>query len=200
MANSAPPPPPATPSPASKLVRIIAVVILALIVLVGLAVLITWLAVKPKQLVFRIDNASARDFSLKNDHLNATFAFLIKAHNPNGRISVYYGPAEVSAAYDGQTVAFNTLAPFRQPRRNVTWLAATLVARDVALPRDVSTDLAVQKKSGNIGLVVRMKARIRFKVGIFRLKHHTLRVSCSPVKVRMPLFKNFETTTCDLDW
>lgn len=200
MANSDPPPPPETPSPASKLVRIIAVVILALIVLVGLAVLITWLAVKPKQLVFRIDNASARDFSLKNDHLNATFAFLIKAHNPNGRISVYYGPAEVSAAYDGQTVAFNTLAPFRQPRRNVTRLAATLVARDVALPRDVSTDLAVQRKSGNIGLVVRIKARIRFKVGIFKLKHYTLRVSCSPVKVRMPLFKNFETAACDLDW
>ncbi|KAF9675145.1 hypothetical protein SADUNF_Sadunf09G0001700 [Salix dunnii] len=173
MANIAPPPPPATPSPASKLVRIIAVVILALIVLIGLAVLITWLTVKPKQLVFRIDNASAHDFNLKNGHLNATFDFLIKAHNPNGRISVYYGPAEVSVAYDGQTIAFNTLAPFHQPRRNVTRLAATLVARDVALPRDLSTDLAIQKKTGNIGLVVRIKARIRFKVVISSEPNHT---------------------------
>lgn len=199
MANSAAPPP-AAPSPASKLVRIIVVVILALIVLFGLAVLITWLIIKPKQLVYRIDSASVHNFNLQNNHLNATFDLLIKAHNPNGRMSVYYDPIEVSVAYDGQTIAFNTLEPFHQPRRNVTRLDATLVARDAALSGALSRDLRVQKKAGNIGMDVRIKARIRFKVGIFKLKHHTLRISCSPVKVRMSSLKNFETASCDLDW
>ncbi|CAK7332131.1 unnamed protein product [Dovyalis caffra] len=195
MANTVPP-----PSPASKLCRIIAVVILALIVLFGLAVLITWLIIKPKQLVYRIDSASVHQFNQNNNHLNATFDFIVKAHNPNGKISVYYDSIEVSASYEGQTIAFNTLEPFYQPHRNVTRLDAALVARDVALSEALSRDLKQQRTSGDIGLDVRIKARIRFKVGIIKLKHRTLRISCSPVKVHMSSLKSLETTSCDLDW
>ncbi|KAJ4843844.1 hypothetical protein Tsubulata_042772 [Turnera subulata] len=192
---------PQRPAPASsRLFRLIAIVILALIVIVGLAVLITWLVLKPKQLAYSIENRSIHNFNIQNDHLNATFDFLLRAKNPNHKISVYYDLLEVSVAVDGQTLAFNTLEPFHQPRRNVTHLEAHLEARDVALSRSMSKNLRVSKASGDVDLDVRVRARIRLKVGIWKLKHRTLKVLCSPVLVHFSSWKTYDTTDCDIDY
>lgn len=202
MANtttSQPPPPSARPVH-SKLLRVIAVIILALIVLVGIAVLITWLVIKPKQLAYIIEARSVHNFNLNKDHLNASFDFVLRAHNPNCRVSVYYDSIDMSVAYEDQTIAFNTLEPFYQPRRNVTRLEARLEARDVALSKSLSGDLRLEKASGQVQLEVRVSARIRFKVGVLKLKHRTLRVLCSPVIVHVSSWKSFESTHCDLDF
>ncbi|XP_021899115.1 uncharacterized protein At1g08160 [Carica papaya] len=179
-----------------SLLRFIAIVILTLIILVGVAVLITWLIVRPKRLVYTIEDPSIKDYKLNNNHLNATFEFFLRSYNPNTRVSVYYDSIEVSIAFNDQTVAFNTIDPFRQPRRNVTRMEAKVVAENLALAAPTARDLNHDKAVGKVELDVYVKARIRVKVGIWKSRHRTLRLVCSPVIV-FSSSKNFESRECD---
>lgn len=191
--------PPAAPPKRTGLLRCIAIVLLALIVLAGIVVLIIWLVVKPKRLVYTIEDGSIHDFNVNNNHLNSTFSFVIRAHNPNGRASIYYDSIEVSVAYDDQNVAFNTLEPFHQPTRNVTRLETKLVAQNVAIASSIAKDLKLEKTSGEVELEVRVKARIRFRVGVWKSDHKTLRVVCDPVMLHFSSSKSFQRTNCDTD-
>ncbi|XP_050212850.1 uncharacterized protein At1g08160 [Mercurialis annua] len=195
-----PPAQPHRPAAHSKLLRVIALVILTLIVILGLVVLITWLIIRPKQIEYSIENGSVSNFNLKNNHLNASFDIFIRAHNPNRRISIYYDVIDVSLSYDDQTLAFNTLEPFHQPRRNVTRLEAKLEARDAALAKSLSNDMRVEKKSGQLQLDLRIKARIRFKVGIMKFKHKHLSVICPAVVVHFSSSKIAQRTYCDVEY
>ncbi|KAJ4724997.1 putative Late embryogenesis abundant (LEA) hydroxyproline-rich glycoprotein family [Melia azedarach] len=181
------------------LFRWIAIFLLTLIVIVGIVVLIVWLIIKPKRLVYTIEDASVHNFNLYNNHLNSTFNFVIRAHNPNGRASIYYDSIEVSVAYDDQSIAFNTLEPFRQPTRNVSRLEAKLVSQNVALSNSISQDLKLEKSAGEVELDVHIKAKIRFKVGVWKSDHRTLRVVCSPVMVHFSSSKSFQRADCDID-
>ncbi|CAL1366965.1 unnamed protein product [Linum trigynum] len=186
--------------PKSSLLRLVIFAVVGLIVLLGLAVLIAWLIVKPKRLVYTIEDASIRNFNIQNDHLNSSFRFDFRAYNPNKRMSVYYDAVEVSTAFDGQTVAFNTLPPFHQPKRNVTVLEARLEARDVALSKSLSKDVRAQRADGQVKVNVRIRARIRFKVGVIKLRHQTVKVLCPAVPVSFRSGQTFQKTECDLDY
>ncbi|GFZ17835.1 hypothetical protein Acr_26g0011050 [Actinidia rufa] len=144
------------------LVRTIAIVLLALIILVGLSVLIIWLAVRPKRLVYTVEEGSIHGFNLtQNNHLNATFNFVIRAYNPNTKISIYYDKVEAYVFYYDETVAFTTVDPFFQPRRNVTHLGLNLMAREAALEGAAAKDLRLEKSSGEVELDIRVKAKIQ---------------------------------------
>lgn len=201
MANGSVTTQPHTAHPPRKgLLSHIAIFLLGLIVIVGVAVLILWLIVKPKRLVYTIEGASIHNYNLSNNsHLNSTFDFTIRAYNPNGRASIYYDSIEVSVAYESQNIAFTTLEPFHQPTRNVTHLEANLVAQNIAVSKSISNDLKHDKSNGHVELDVRVKAKIRFKVGLWKSDHRTLRVICSPVTVRFSSSKNFERTDCEID-
>ncbi|OAY51504.1 uncharacterized protein At1g08160 [Manihot esculenta] len=183
----------------SKLLRVMAMIILTLIFLLGLAVLITWIVIKPKQLVYTIENGSVSNFSLKYNHLSASFDFVIRARNPNRRISIYYDSIDVSLSYDDQTIAFNTLDPFHQPRRNETQLEAKLEARDAALSSGLAKDLKIEKSAGKVQLDVRIKARIRYKVGIWKSKHRTLRILCPSVMLHFSSSEVAQRTFCVIE-
>ena len=201
----APPPPPPPPPPQqaarprhSKLLRLIAIIILALIVLVGLVVLIIWLVVKPKGLVYVVEDGSIHGFSLSNNHLNATFNFVLTAYNPNRKVSIYYDTMEVLVVYGDQNLASNGVQPFHQPHHNATPLDVKLTAQSLLLSGSLSKDLQHDRSSGKVELQVQVKARIRFKVGIWKSKHRTLRVFCLPV-VHFSPHKDFERTNCEMD-
>ncbi|OMO58186.1 Late embryogenesis abundant protein, LEA-14 [Corchorus capsularis] len=110
-----------------------------------------------------MENGSVQNFNLTNNHLNATFDFVLKAENPNRRISVYYDYIESTLMYEDQTIAFNTIDPFYQPRRNVTRVESKLVAQNLSLSPATFKDMRIEKTSGEIEVDVHFKARIRFK-------------------------------------
>ncbi|KAI4322337.1 hypothetical protein L6164_022042 [Bauhinia variegata] len=201
MAHPNPPTQPQAAKPRQRsLLRCIAIVILALIVLVGIAVLIIWLVVKPKHLEYSVENASIHDFNLTDaNHLYANFDFSIRAYNPNSKVSVYYDSVELSVLYEDQTLATNAVAPFYQPHKNVTRLQLRLAAQTVALYGSVPKDLRHDKSSGVIELDVWVRARIRFKVGLWKSDHRTLRIFCSPVLLHFSNSKGFERTHCDVE-
>ncbi|KAM1309915.1 hypothetical protein ACFX13_006697 [Malus domestica] len=186
------------PKAKSNLIRTIAIVLLASIVILGLVVLITWLIVRPKRLVYTIEDGSIQNFNLTNNHLSADFDFVIRSYNPNKRVSIYYDSIGATVNYNDQTLAFSGIEPFYQRRRNVTRFDVKFTAPSTALSSSVSKDLMLEKRSGKIQFDVWLKARIRFKVGALKSHHRTLRVSCSPV-LELSRPKNLKRTYCYAD-
>ncbi|GAA0159183.1 hypothetical protein Leryth_013891 [Lithospermum erythrorhizon] len=180
--------------------KIIAIIFLALIFLVGLAFLIAWLTIRPKRLVYSIENASIQNYNLANNgHLKSDFMFTIRAYNPNGKVSIYYDKIEAKAYYDEEMIGFNTIQPFYQRTRNVTHMALNLPAKDVALSEVAARDMKMEKIRGRIDLEIKIKAKVRFKVGKLKSRHRTLRITCGPLKVPFSMNKNFDNTRCDVD-
>ncbi|XP_077226211.1 uncharacterized protein At1g08160-like [Tasmannia lanceolata] len=188
----------ATPARRRPILRCIAITILALIVLIGLLVLIIWLTVKPKKLVYTIEDGSVHGFNLADKTLNATFDLTLRADNPNTRIAIYYDSIEVSVWYEDQIITISDVRPFFQPRRNATRLEVKAVAQSTPVLQTVYNDLRHDKSKGEVQLEVRMKARIRFKMAKVKSRHYTLKAYCYPV-VHFNPSKPFERTFCDVD-
>ncbi|RWV87703.1 hypothetical protein GW17_00050275 [Ensete ventricosum] len=173
---------------------------LGFIVLVGLVVLIFWLVVRPKPLEYTVDDARVYGFNLTASHaLNATFDLTLRSYNRNHRVSLYYDFMEVTVWYDDQMVAFTEVAPFYQRRRNVTTLDVSAVATSTPLLGSVEKSLKHDRSSGQVGLEVRVRARVRLKVGVVKTKHYTLRVYCAPVLVSFSGTPKFDRVYCDVD-
>ncbi|KAK4286400.1 hypothetical protein QN277_002960 [Acacia crassicarpa] len=182
------------------LIRYISIAILALIVLAGIAVLIIWLVVKPRRFEYSVEDASIHNFNLTDaNHLYANFDFNIRAYNPNSRVSIYYDTVEMSVVYEDQTLATNAIQPFFQSHLNVTNLQVKLTAKTVALYGSLPKDLKLERRSGDIELDVWIKARIRFKVGLWKSRDRTMKIFCSPVLVHFSRSKNFERTFCGVE-
>ncbi|KAF5182643.1 NDR1/HIN1-like protein [Thalictrum thalictroides] len=179
--------------------RCILFTLIAIIVLLGLIVLITWLVIRPKKLVYTIESGKASGFELHKNHLNASFHFCLKAYNPNRRVALYYDSIQAFVFYDDQRIAFQTLEPFFQPRHNATRLEFKTMGQSVALPNSVAKDLRLEKASGDIELEIRLKARIRFKVGVWKSSHYNLKVFCSNVEIHPNSTRTFKQKECDVD-
>ncbi|XP_022969533.1 uncharacterized protein At1g08160 [Cucurbita maxima] len=190
-------PPQLSPRPARpNILRYVILVLVALIVLVGLVVLIIWLTVRPKRLRYTVESAAVHNFDMSTTQLNASFNFGVKAYNPNRHVSVYYDHVTVTVGFGDQDLAFGVIKPFYQPHKDVTWLNMDLNAKNFLLHDSVSKDLALEKAAGEMDLDLWIKARIRYKVGVWKLGHRTLRIRCSPVIVYLSKDKEFKRTAC----
>lgn len=185
--------------PRSSILRLLAIVFLTLIILVGIAVLITWLVVKPRHLVYTVEDGSIHNFNISDNHLNSTFDFVVRAYNPNTKVSVYYDTIEARVDYDDQTLASVVVQPFFQRHKNATRLEVKLKSQSVALFGSVAKDMKIERSSGKVELSVQIKAKIRFKVGVWKSSHMILRIYCSPVLVHFSRSRDFDRTYCDVD-
>ncbi|KAF8397767.1 hypothetical protein HHK36_016689 [Tetracentron sinense] len=189
----------AIPSSRWRLSNCIPITILFSVLLFCLSVFIVWLVIRPKGLVYTIEDGSVHGFDLKNNHLNATFDFILRSYNHNRKVSVNYDSIKVSVSYEGETIASDFFEPFFQPHRNVTRFEVKPVARSVSLMEFVARDLRLEKSSGKVRLAVEVKARIGFKVGVWNSAHRTLRVLCSPVVVFVSSSEKADRTFCNTD-
>ncbi|KAL7594693.1 uncharacterized protein At1g08160 [Lactuca sativa] len=201
MATAKPPTPNQATPTHSNLVRLIAIVLLVLIVLVGLTILIIWLTIKPKKLVYSIDDGSINNYNLSDgNHLNSTYDFILRAYNPNKKVSVYYDKVDIEVLYDDETLSRGIIDPFHQPKRNATRFKLNLASHDVQLSDQIARDLKAERTSGRVEMTVKLKARIRFKVGVWKSRHYHMKVSCAPIMVHFSTSsRGFQRTMCDVD-
>ncbi|XP_051143459.1 uncharacterized protein At1g08160-like [Andrographis paniculata] len=181
-------------------VRYIAGALLTLIIIVGLIVLITWLIVHPKKLKYSIEQGSISGFNLTDSRVNANFHFVLRADNPNHHISLYYDRIDVTVLYEDQKLSVNNVHPFYQRRRNVTHVDLNLVAKDATVYGGVARDLRMEKASGDVVLDVAIRAKIRLKIGVFKI-HRKLKVLCRSVTTPFDpsKAKGFKRVWCDAD-
>ncbi|OIT40311.1 uncharacterized protein A4A49_09087 [Nicotiana attenuata] len=183
-----------------SLCRCIAIAILTLIIIVGITVLIIWLALKPRKMVYSIENTSVHNYNLtNNDHLNANFKFGLRAYNPNKRISIYYDNIEVKLFFNYQPISSNDVEPFFQPHRNVTRLDLSLPAKDVVLYDDIAREFKTERSAGVVEVEVKIRAKIRFKVGVWKSGHRTLKILCTPKVSFSNYRRSSKSYPCDVD-
>lgn len=153
-----------------------------IIVLVGLAILITWLVLKPHKPKYYLDDVSVSQFKITHDGLvNSKVVFNITTRNPNKKVAIYYDQIDAFLLYDGEEIAWASIPPFFQSHKNTTFLHSPLSGYWTSLQPDTSRDLALERSSGKINLVFRLYARIRFKVGNWKSGHYKLSVKCRNV-------------------
>ncbi|KAK8956071.1 hypothetical protein KSP40_PGU001670 [Platanthera guangdongensis] len=183
--------------------RLIAISIFSLFVLLALIILIFYLSVRPRPISFSVEDARIHNFNLSSsDTLNVTFHLALLADNHrNHHLSIYYDSLGVAVWYADQMLAFRELPPFHQPTRNVTRLVLAASAVAVPLFVSVADGLKHDRSAGEVGVDIRVRARVRFKVGAAKTKHYVLRAYCSPVVVRFwpAAGWSFQKTYCDVD-
>ncbi|CAN8305914.1 unnamed protein product [Cochlearia groenlandica] len=177
---------------------IMALVLLGL--LIGLAILITYLTLKPKRLVYTVEAASVQDFAINNkdDHINAKFNYVIKSYNPEKHVTVRYHSMRISTAHHNQSVAHKEISPFQQGSKNETRIETKLVSHNVALSKFNAKDLRGEKSKGMIEMDVYVTARVSYKTWIFRSRKRTLKIVCTPVmiNVKSSSLDGFERVLC----
>ena len=202
MANSTSQRPLAAQPIPSKLFRYIFIVLLVLIILVCLAVLITWLVIKPRRIVYTVEKASIKHYNLTKNSLNATFEFSIAASNPSSKISIYYDSIKASVKNmkyletSKTTIASEVVGPFVQPHRNVTTLDLKLLAQNMPLSGSDYEDIAHPRTSGEIEIKVSLDARVRFKVAMLKSRKRTLHIRCYPLIVSFSRPNKFDPRNC----
>ncbi|KAJ3689807.1 hypothetical protein LUZ61_018971 [Rhynchospora tenuis] len=185
---------------ARRLLCCLLALVVTIVVIVGLVILIFWLVVHPKPIDYYVDGASVHDFNISSsDALNATFDLTLVADNHrNHKVSVYYDNFEITVWYDDNMIAFSNVDPFYQPKRNETRLDVHPLAKATPLLNSVAKDLKHDRSGGKVELEVRVRSRIRFKVGLAKTKHYTLHAYC-PVVVKFSSATNFDRVYCDVD-
>ncbi|XP_073027710.1 NDR1/HIN1-like protein 10 [Primulina eburnea] len=182
----------------SWLLRCIALTALASIAFTVLVVIIIWVSIQPRKLKYSMEHSSIGAYNQTKDILNAKFHFVLRAHNPNKRVSLYYDRIDVSVLYEDQILSVGTVAPFYQPRRNVTHLDLDLAAKNEKLYGAVARDLKVDQASGDADLNVKIRAKIRLKIGVFKI-HRKLKVLCESLRVPFSSSNGFQRVPCDTD-
>ncbi|KAG8387578.1 hypothetical protein BUALT_Bualt02G0035900 [Buddleja alternifolia] len=145
--------------------------------------------INPKELEYSIEHGSISGYNLSNDgHLNATFNFVLRANN---RI-------DVTVSYEDQQLAASNFHPFYQPRENVTHLELDLASENAVVYGVVARDLRMDKKSGDVDLDVKIRAKVRFEIG-FLLRLRKFKVGCGTLTVPLSASKGFKRVLCDID-
>ncbi|KAL3644171.1 hypothetical protein CASFOL_012103 [Castilleja foliolosa] len=204
-------PPPTTPGKASQSgtvqpkhperERFIVAISLVVIFLAGLIIAIIWLPVLPKKLEYSVERASIMGYNLTSDsRLSGNFTFVVRANNPNkAGFSFYYDKIDATASYRNQDLfsASNIIPPFYQPRRNGTTLNLNLAARDYKVVNEsLAKELRMERGIGGSNLGLKIRAKMRLKLGVLKVIHRTLKVSCGPLKLP---FSPFSRVLCDAD-
>ncbi|PIM98949.1 hypothetical protein CDL12_28562 [Handroanthus impetiginosus] len=180
-------------------VRCVALVSLALIIFATVIVIIIWLAVQPKRLNYSVELGSISGYNFTNDHLiTANFRFVLRTENPNNRVSFYYDKIVVKVSYEEQNLCADNVPPFYQRSGNVTRLDLNMAAKDAAVHGGAAEDLEREQESGDLDVEVKLRAKIRIKIGLLRV-HRTLKVVCGPLKVPFSSSKVFKRVRCDVD-
>ncbi|KAL1558185.1 hypothetical protein AAHA92_08680 [Salvia divinorum] len=196
-------------APRRSMLQCVALVAIALIATTGLAVVIIWAAVQPKKLHYSIEHASVSGFNLTGDRLNAGFGFVLRANNPNRLIGTRRCKAQRSpkntSSPDARTnqveqkLSANNVHPFHQPKRNATFLDLALVAKNATVYGATTRDLRMERAAGEVNLDVEVRAKIRLKVGVFKI-HQTLKVDCESLTVPFhDKHKGFHRLLCHTD-
>lgn len=153
-------------------------IIVALAVIAGIAILITWLALRPQRPKFHVENVTVSQLKVINNELNATMQFNMSARNPNKKMGIYYDLIGVGASYRHQKIGWNRLPGFYQGHKNTTVITFPLSAQSLFLTTDLSSHLLGDRATGSVDMTVRLDAIVRFKVGSWRTREHSMSVYC----------------------
>lgn len=179
--------------------------IVTVVIIVGIAVLLFWLIVRPNKVKFHVVDASLTEFNLTSDNIlqyNLTVNMTVR--NPNKRIGIYFDRIEAQAYYEDALFDSVELERYYQGHKSTHTLNPEFTGENsVSLGASELSNFNSEKASGTYSIDVKLRLRIRFKLGILKIGTFKPKVTCD---LKVPLDSDgtssgtFQTTKCDVDF
>ena len=138
----------------------------------GIATLILYLSMKPRNPTFDIPNASLNVVYFDSpQYLNGEFTLLANFSNPNRRIGVRFESLNIELFYSDRLVSSQTIKPFTQRPRENRLQSVNLISSLVFLPQDVGVKLQRQVENNRVNYNARGTFKVRFNIGLVHLSY-----------------------------
>ncbi|CAN6439086.1 unnamed protein product [Victoria cruziana] len=182
--------------------------IIAIVVVLGIAALVVWLVLRPTAINFYVEEASLTRFNLTNaTTLHYDLKLNVSIRNDNKKIGIDYDKLEATPYYAGERFGWDQLPGFYQGHRNTTVLQIAFKGQALILPGDfVASVFDDQKARGFYYLDVKIKPKMRFKIGHLKTTEYSPKVWCylqlalDSKNSSSSAAGGFTRTECDVDY
>ncbi|KAJ9171087.1 hypothetical protein P3X46_019135 [Hevea brasiliensis] len=154
----------------------------ALIILLGGAAFYLYSMLQPEIPRYNVDRFDVNAFNVQQDFsLHTEFVVTVKSDNPNQHIGFQYGKdSSVVVTYKDSVLCAGKLPAFLQPHSNTTMIQI-LLKGDSEFGSGLQEALMQNRKSGQIPLLVEVKAPISVVIRDFPMRQVTVLLNCSLV-------------------
>ncbi|XP_002976870.2 NDR1/HIN1-like protein 6 [Selaginella moellendorffii] len=161
--------------------------LLAIIFALGIAALVIWLVLRPKAPKYTVQDVriNALNVTSGSRSVDTDIVLGIRAENPNKRITIKYGGIHTRVFFLGTQIGAGSIAPFTQPRRNVTVVSAPIRGSGVLVSQPTASSLRASVDRSSIPLVVDVNVRAKIKTGSASTFWFRVRVRCA-IRVSSP--------------
>ena len=164
-------------------VRTFLIAMIVVFISMGVIIFILWLVLRPRLPEFRVDSLSLTNFSSSDTSVSGNWDVRFSAYNPNKKLSIYYDTVDSSVFYRTEFIADTRIPPFKQSKRNQTFVDASFAARDAYVDRRALGDINADRTRGTLSFNVKLLARAEFKTGGWRARNKIVRVWCQSLVV-----------------
>ncbi|XP_022139590.1 uncharacterized protein LOC111010452 [Momordica charantia] len=143
-----------------------------LLIFFGIATLIVFLVVRPRNPLFDIPNASLSTIYFDSaEYLNGDFTVLTNFTNPNHRVDVRYENADIELFFGDRLIATQAIQPFSQRRKEVRLEPVHLISSLVYLPQNSGLVLRRQVQNNKVIYNIRGTFKVRASLGIIHYSY-----------------------------
>lgn len=141
-----------------------------LLIFFGIATLIIFLTIKPRNPTFDIPNASLGVVYFDSpEYFNGDFTLLANFSNPNRKMDVRFESGDIELFFSERLISSQAIQPFNQRRRQTRLQSIHLISSLVFLPQDVGVKLQRQVQSNKVSYNVRGTFRVKVTVGFIHM-------------------------------
>ncbi|GLT26392.1 hypothetical protein SLA2020_014610 [Shorea laevis] len=136
------------------------------VIFFGIATLIIFLAMKPRNPVFDTPNASLYTIYFDSpEYFNGDFVFLASFSNPNKKIDVRFEYIDIGLYFNDKLIATQAIQPFSQRRGEARLESVHLLSSLAYLPRNLAMELRKQVMSNRVQYNIRGTFKVRATLG-----------------------------------
>ncbi|TKY47073.1 YLS9 protein [Spatholobus suberectus] len=138
----------------------------------GVATLIIFLGIKPRNPTFDIPNANLNAVYFDSPEcFNGDLTLLANITNPNKKIDVRFESLDVELFFSDRIISTQSIQPFTQRRRESRLESLHFISSLVFLPRDLGVNLKRQVQGNRVKYNVRGTFKVRVTMGLFHLSY-----------------------------
>ncbi|QCE05149.1 NDR1/HIN1-like protein 10 [Vigna unguiculata] len=180
------------------------------IVLAMLVILVLYIIITPRSFRFHITDASLTqfDYTANSTTLRYNLVLNITASNPNKKLKIYYDVVQANALYGG--VRFSTTDvnmpwnSYLQDKKATNLFSAVFSGQRVMVfDRNQVSEFHEDSKDGVFPIDIKIKFRIRFRLGDYQLGNSHPRGMCElkvPLTSKGETVAPFKATKCRIDF
>ncbi|XP_040987879.1 uncharacterized protein At1g08160 [Juglans microcarpa x Juglans regia] len=143
-----------------------------ILIFFGIATLIIFLVVKPRNPSFDIPNANLSVIYFDSpEYFNGDYTFLANFSNPNRKIDVRLENLVIELFFSERLIATQAVQPFTQRRGETRLESVHFLSSLVFLPQNLAVELQKQVQSNRVSYSVRGKYKVKATLGLIQYSY-----------------------------